>query len=144
MIKSAYQDVIAFLELNKAKKVATIMPELLEIVSSKSNSKTFIKDADGNITHIFCYYHKKWEKLSEVEYGNKKHSTTGFNTMCKEGVNQWSLQQREYKKNISALLDQAVANGWDTATIADKKIALEEAKDEVVERKDGLGSDLPI
>jgi hypothetical protein len=103
-IKKAYKEVIELLEANKNKKVSTIMPQLLELVTAKVNTKTFKKDDDGNVTDVFCYYHKEWEELTVVEYGAKKSSTTGLNTMCKEGVRQWSKQQRDAKKAKDLLL----------------------------------------
>lgn len=107
-IKKVYVDVVEFLQANEGKKVSTLMPELLEMMSSKVASKTFKTDEHGNVTHIFCYYHKEWEPVEL--YGTKKHSSTGYNTMCKIGVNQWTKQQREAKQAKEGLLDK-VASG---------------------------------
>ncbi|MEE8598979.1 MAG: hypothetical protein V3S69_05660 [Dehalococcoidales bacterium] len=109
-IKKAYKEVIELLEANKNKKVSAIMPQLLELVTAKVNTKTFKKDDEGNVTHIFCYYHKVWEDVTVAEYGAKKSSTTGLNTMCKEGVRQWSKQQRDAKKAKEQALE-AIADG---------------------------------
>lgn len=117
-VKKAYEEVIALLEANKNKKVATIMPQILELVTSKTNSKTFKRNDNGEVTHIFCYYHKEWEALATIEYGAKASSSTGFNTMCKEGVSQWSKQQRVAKKSSASLLN----------SLADGTLALEDLK----------------
>lgn len=113
-IKKQFSDLIAFLEANQGKKVSTLMPELIEMASAKVTQKTFHKDADENVVAIYCYYHKRWELLSEVEYGAKASSSTGFNTMCKEGVSQWTKQQRDAKKAKESVLDK-VASGELTA-----------------------------
>lgn len=109
-VKKQYQDLVAFLQANEGKKVSTILPQVLEMVSGKSTAKTFIKDHDGNTIAIYCYYHKQWELLSEVEYGKKANTATGFNTMCKTGVSHWTKNQRNKQKLKEELL-QKVASG---------------------------------
>ena len=97
-IKKDYQLVVEFLEANQNKKVSTILEQLREMCS-QSNTVTFKKDADGNVTEVFCYYHKRWELVSEHEYGKKaSNKATGLNTMCKVGLNQWTKQQTAAKK----------------------------------------------
>ena len=85
-IKKAYIELFELLEANQDVSVAEIMPQVLELVQAKSNSKTYHKDDEGNVVAIYCYYHKCWERVDEVEYGAKSSTTHGFNTMCKEGV----------------------------------------------------------
>lgn len=113
-IKKQYEEIYAFLEANKNKKIATVFDDVIALMSSKQGGsdigKTFLKDAEGNVTHVYCYYHKKWESVSVAEYGVKTNTATGLNTMCKEGVSSWSKQQRIYKKTNEALLKQ-VASG---------------------------------
>ena len=110
-IKKAYAQIAELLEANQNRKVSSIMPELIELMSAKVNQCNYRKDADGNVTHVFCYYHKKWEDVTEVEYGKKaSNKTTGLNTMCKEGVSKWTKQQRDAKKAKDTLLE-GVANG---------------------------------
>lgn len=103
-VKKAYEEVIALLEANANKKVSTIMPELLALVTAKGGTKSFHKDAEGNVVAIYCYYHKQWELVTETEYGKKASTSTGLNTMCKEGVSSWSKQQRDAKKAKDILL----------------------------------------
>ena len=103
-IKKDYQELVTFLETNKNKKVETILEMVREMCSSK-NETTFRKDDEGNVTHVFCYYHKVWEDVSEVEYGKKaSNKSTGLNTMCKVGLNAWSKQQRVAQKEKNELL----------------------------------------
>ena len=108
-IKKDYQLIVEFLEANQNKKVATILEQLREMCS-QSNTVTFKKDADGNVTEVFCYYHKRWELVSEQEYGKKaSNKATGLNTMCKVGYNQWTKQQSMAKKAKEQLLSRVAA-----------------------------------
>ena len=103
-IKKDFVSIVAFLEENKTKKVSTILEELKGMCSKKTNDKTFKVDDKGEVTHVFCYYHKQWEAISEVTYGPKKNTASGLNTMCKEGVSNWTKQQRIAKKAKEELL----------------------------------------
>ena len=103
-IKKDFVSIVAFLEENKTKKVSTILEELKGMCSKKTNDKTFKVDDNGEVTHVFCYYHKQWEAISEVTYGPKKNTASGLNTMCKEGVSNWTKQQRIAKKAKEELL----------------------------------------
>ena len=108
-IKKAYVELIALLEANSNKKVSTILAEVKALCESKNASasdsgKTFLKNDEGEVIAIYCYYHKVWEPLIDVEYGTKKHSTTGLNTMCKAGVSSWTKQQRIAKQSKESLL----------------------------------------
>ena len=113
-VKKAFEEIYALLEANQGKKVSTIMPELIELMSKKgggqANGKNFLTDEEGNVTHVFCYYHKKWEDVTVAEYGAKKGTATGLNTMCKEGVSAWTKQQRRKKQAEGELLER-VAKG---------------------------------
>tara|TARA_R110002049_G_scaffold109985_1_gene258963 strand:+ start:101 stop:544 length:444 start_codon:yes stop_codon:yes gene_type:complete len=108
--KKQFEEIVALLEANKSKKVSSILPEILEMTKAKQQAKNFKVDEDGNVTHVYCYYHKAWEDVSECPYGAKKSSASGLNSMCKVGYNQWSKQQRDFKKAKDALLQQ-VADG---------------------------------
>ena len=108
-IKKDYQLIVEFLEANQNKKVATILEQLREMCS-QSNTVTFKKDDDGNVTEVFCYYHKRWELVSEHEYGKKaSNKATGLNTMCKVGYNQWTKQLSAAKKAKEQLLSRVAA-----------------------------------
>jgi len=107
-IKKQYQEIISFLESNKNKKVASILSELKSMTESKVRTKTFVKDTDGNVIAIFCYFHKQFELVSKVPYGIKKTSTTGLNTMCKVGVKAWTKQQKSIKQVDGIILEKLV------------------------------------
>ena len=105
-IKKDYVELVNFLETNKNKKVETILEMVREMCSQKVET-TFKKDENGNVTHVYCYYHKVWEDVSQVEYGKKaSNKATGLNTMCKVGLNQWSKQQRVAQKEKNELLEK--------------------------------------
>lgn len=105
-IKKDYVELVNFLETNKDKKVETILDLVREMCSQKVET-TFKKDENGNVTHVYCYYHKVWEDVSKVEYGKKaSNKATGLNTMCKVGLNQWSKQQRVAQKEKNELLEK--------------------------------------
>ena len=105
-IKKDYVELVEFLTNNKNKKVETILEQVREMCSQKVEL-TFKKDDEGNVTHVFCYYHKVWEDVSQVEYGKKaSNKSTGLNTMCKAGLNAWSKQQRVAQKEKNDLLEK--------------------------------------
>lgn len=120
-IKKQYVDIVAFLEENKNKQVKTILQDIIDMTEAKVQTRTFVKDADGNVLAIYCYYHKQWELTSEVEYGNKKSSSTGLNTMCKLGVRGWTKQQSLLKKLDVDLLAEVIAGELATEDIAEQK-----------------------
>lgn len=128
-VKKAYQDIISFLQENEDKKVKTILEQVIALASAKTGQRaatTMIKDAGGNVVAILDYYFKRWMPLvgeAAVEFGAKKDSTTGFNTMCKAGVSEWTKRQREAKVAGENLLKR-VANG----EVAPQDILAEQAK----------------
>lgn len=111
------QDIIAILEENKNRKVSSVSGDIINIlnqlnVANKSGTrqaKNFIKDEEGNVVAIFCYYHKRWEIVANdfqygIEYGKKaSNKATGLSTMCKEGVKHWTKANRA----INAIKEQA-------------------------------------
>lgn len=109
-VKKDFEQVYNLLMANQNKKVSTIMDQVLELMAKKSGDKTFFTDEEGKVQIIYCYYHKKFEVVTEVEYGAKASSASGLNTMCKEGVSAWTKQQRAKKKAQEDLLSR-VASG---------------------------------
>jgi hypothetical protein len=107
-VKKVFAEVFALLsaEENQNKKVKTILSEVSVLMSKSTNAvaETTRYDEDGNLTHVYCYYHKEWEDITECEYGAKKNTKSGLNTMCKLGVSNWTKQQRAKKKAESELL----------------------------------------
>ena len=144
-VKKQFEEIYAVLEENKNKKVSTILPQLIELMSKKNNASgaanTFIKDDEGNVVAIFCYYHKKWELVSECEYGNKKGTATGLNTMCKEGVSKWTKQQRVKKAAEAELLTKISSGELAVEDIGAAQAEIIETSKEILPREDGHGFD---
>ena len=140
-VKKIYQPLIQLLNDNSNKKVSTLLPQILELVQSKQMNKTFQTDENDVVTHVFCYYHKKWEPVTDVEYGSKKNTSHGLNTMCKEGVSNWSKQQRDFKKGKESLLDQVSKGTLAPSEVEGELEKLEEMRNEIVPREDGIGYD---
>jgi hypothetical protein len=144
-IKKAYADIISYLEANMEQTVADVLPTVVSMASAKvgggKSSSNHAVDADGNPIYIFCYYHKKWEPLAEIEYGTKKGTSTGFNTMCKEGVSQWTRQNNAAKQAAANLLKQ-VANGEvSPAEIPAKQAEIEAERAQILPHSSGIGFD---
>lgn len=144
-IKKDFVELHAILAENSNKKVSTILPQLVELMSRKNNASgqanTFIKDDDGNTIAIYCYYHKKWELLSQCDYGSKQGTATGFNTMCKEGVSKWTKQQRVKKQAEANLLTQVASKELDVEDIPTKQLEIAEEAKLILPREDGHGED---
>lgn len=143
-IKKAYQDVIDFLEANENSKVKTILSDVVAMCSAKTgggavSQRMYKRDEDGNITHVYCYYHKMWEDVSVVEYGSKANSPTGLNNMCKEGVSQWGKQQREARKASQDLLTKVQTGEINPGDIAEAQADIEAHRVRIVPREDGVG-----
>lgn len=107
-IRKPFADIVALLEANKDKKILAILPQIRELCESKKKDSTIRKDENGKVTEIFCYYHQEWEPVAW--YGAKASSHSGFNTMCKIGVNEWTKRQNNIKKAKEEVLKK-VANG---------------------------------
>tara|TARA_R100000908_G_scaffold55409_1_gene30688 strand:- start:242 stop:703 length:462 start_codon:yes stop_codon:yes gene_type:complete len=144
-VKKQFEELYAVLEENKNKKVSTILPQLIELMSKKNNASgqanTFIKNDEGEVIAIYCYYHKKWELLTEVEYGSKKGTATGYNTMCKEGVSKWTKQQRVKKAAEAELLTKVGSGELQVTDIASEQERILEESKVIQPREDGHGFD---
>lgn len=144
-IKKAYVELVELLQANSNKKVGSILDEVMQLCAAKSGGgsgmSTVLKDEEGNTIAVFCYYHKKWEFVAGVEYGVKTSTSSGLNTMCKEGVSQWTKQQRLAKQAENALLDQLAAGTLAVDELESARAAISEEKQQVVARADEHGFD---
>ena len=138
-IKKVYAELFTLLNDNQDKKVKSLLPQIMELVQSKQMTKTFKVDAEGKVTHVFCYYHKKWEDVSVAEYGSKAKSASSLNSMCKEGVNQWTKQQRDFKKGKEQVLAKVASGELTPDQIHSELVKLEEQSKLVTPRADGHG-----
>lgn len=141
-VKKVFEDVYQILIDNQNKKVSSILPDLLEIMSRQKNSSGQTKNhhtIDGEVVAIFCWYHKKWE-LSE-HYGKKANSTTGLNTFCREGVSVWTKNQRLKKQIESDLLKEVMAGAVKPEELPAIKEERMKELDSITPREDGHGYD---
>ena len=136
-IKKQYEELVAYLEANKNRKVSAVLNDVYTICESKTKGRTFAKNDKGDIVAIFCYYHKQWEMLDAVEYGSKKSSSTGYNTMCKKGVRGWTQTQAQLKKLETELLAKVMVGDIEPSDVkAIKEERIKEIEREVASRKD--------
>lgn len=138
MIKKAYIEVIALLEANKNKKVSTILEDVKALCEAKNSGgseigTTFLKDENEETIAIFCYYFKKWMPLSEVVFGKKANTASGYNTMCKEGVSNWTKQQRIAKNEKENLLNDLSEGTIQVEDLGTLKEAIEVGRKMIVE-----------
>lgn len=132
-IKKDYLSIVAFLEANENKKVKTILEELKLMCTKKTNDKTFELDEEGNVTRVYCYYHKCWEDVDTYAYGPKKNTASGLNTMCKEGVSKWTKQQRVAKQERSELLTKLGSGELDIKDLPQAESDIEDARQAIVQ-----------
>ena len=124
--KKVFIPVVEFLEANKNKKVGTILEELKALVASKSATKTYIANEEGQTIAVYCYYHKQWEIVQDVPYGVKQTRPSGLNTMCKVGVSEWSKQQRVIKNINTEVLNKLETGEIGPEDITSVKLMREE------------------
>jgi len=132
-IKKGYTELYAVLKANPEMTVKKLMDQLMPIMTAQIRDTTHYTDEDGRLV-VFCYYHKQWEWVDQVPYGNKRNTVTGLNTMCKVGVNRWTTQLREFNKSADTILD-LIASGelaHDKDAIAEKRAEFEEIRHRIV------------
>ena len=136
-VKKVFVPLIEMLEhdllLNPLIQLSDLMPAIEKLVIAKSAQVACRKDDDGYVTHVFCYYHKEWEDVTEVEYGAKlSNKTTGLNTMCKEGVSNWTKQQSVAKKAKVQLLDDVANELFDPKELLNALAEIEDDRNRIV------------
>ena len=134
-IKKAYQPIMSLLAANMSSTVEDIYEEALALTVAQTGggggkATTFHRDEDGNVVAIRCGYFGLWFLTSEVEFGAKKGSASGFNTMCKEGVSLWNKQQTAAKKAKEQLLSDVASGEVDASDIAAIQEEIEAARNE--------------
>lgn len=141
-IKKDFVAIVELLQANASKKISTVLPQVLELATKKASGgsdigKTFLKNEEGEVTHIYCYYHKQWEEVQF--YGAKASTASGYNTMCKEGVSQWTKQQRVAKQKRDELLTKLSNGEIAIDDLADAQEAIEAERTVIVPRSDEHG-----
>ncbi len=108
-IKKAFVDLHNFLAENKQKKISTVFETLLNMMTAHpggggGGESIVIRDAEENVVAIFCFYHKRWEMVTDIAYGTKASSKSGLYNMCKEGNSLYTKQNAEAKKASAGIL----------------------------------------
>lgn len=129
-IKKNFVEIYNLLNANQDSKVEDIMDDLLELMVAQQRDKNHRQTEAG--LEVFCYYHKEWELVKNVEYGSKVNTATGLNSMCKVGVNQWTKQQRDCKEAQAGLLEKVMSGEIEVADLQEHKDALEEKRLEIL------------
>lgn len=143
-IKKAYQSVVQHLQENKDKKVSSVLDEIIEMCSAKSaggSATSFHRDEAGKVVAIRCSYFGKWFLVDDVEFGAKQGTASGYNPMSKEGVSNYTKQQREYAKAKDQLLQDVAAGEIPAEEVAARMEDLEYNRKVVIPHSEGLGFD---
>lgn len=130
-VKKAYQELVDFLRANEDKKVKSVLAQVIEMCTAKTAGGVATashRDENGNVVAIRCNFFDKWFPISHVEFGKKEGSATGFNSMCKEGANAFSKQQRDFRAAKEKLLERVAAGEVEPADIQKHLEDLETAR----------------
>ena len=146
-IKKVFQPIIELLQSNLQATVSDLMGQIEAIAMAKpgggggDGSPKSVLNPDGTPHAIFCYYHRKWELVSEVEFGAKLSSATKLNSMCKEGAARWSAQNTKSKTDTADLLPSISSGDLAIADIPSAQAKIETTRTFISPREDGHGSD---
>ncbi|BAM63114.1 hypothetical protein ETP1_015 [Edwardsiella phage ETP-1] len=143
-IKKAYQAIVEVLQNNASAVVSDVLPQVIELASAKTAAgggkpTTFHRDDAGNVVAIKCYYHGLWMDPRVAEFGEKKTSASGFNSMSKDGSSKWTKQNAAAKKAKEELLTRVQSGEVAPEAIASEMAAIDAARQAVVAREDGYG-----
>lgn len=146
-VKKAYQGIVDLLEANKDKKVSSILDQVIALAAAKtsrSEGNVFKKDTQGNTVAIFDYYFKRWLPLvgdKAVEFGAKAKTATGFNSMSKLGVSEWTKRERVAKQANADLLNRVASGEVKPSEILAEQAKIEEARKHIVPTDLGFASE---
>lgn len=147
-IKKAFAPIVdalrAAIDADPKVKVASILDQIVELASAKSGAgggkaTTFHRNEAGEVTGVKCYYHGLWMDPRVVEFGEKKSSASGLNSMSKEGMSKWTKQNAAAKKAKEELLLKVQSGEVAADSIASELARIEAEKDAVHPREDGYG-----
>lgn len=147
-IKKAFLPIIealrAAMEADPKVKVASVLGDIEALASAKSGAgggkaTTFHRDEAGNVVAVKCYYHGLWMDPRVAEFGEKKSSASGFNSMSKDGMSKWTKQNAAAKKAKEELLLKVQSGEIAADQIADQLAAIDAERSAVIAREDGYG-----
>lgn len=147
-IKKAFAPIIELLtnavEANPKVRVSDILEEVTGLASAKSGAgggkaTTFHRAEDGTVIGIKDYYFGLWFDPRVVEFGEKKSSASGYNSMSKEGTSLWTKQNSGAKKAQTELLAKVGTGEVAADQVTAELQKIEDAKNAVIPREDGYG-----
>jgi hypothetical protein len=147
-IKKAFLPIVealrAAMEADPKVKVASILGDIEALASAKSGAgggkaTTFHRDEAGNVVAVKCYYHGLWMDPRVAEFGEKKSSASGLNSMSKDGMSKWTKQNAAAKKAKEDLLLKVQSGEVPADQIADALVAIDAERETVIPREDGYG-----
>lgn len=153
-IKKAYTGIVGILEAALAENPKAKVADVIEAVRAEASAKTtraggstFIKDVEGNVVAVSCYYFKRWMPLvgeKAVEFGKKANTVTGLNTMCKEGTSHWTKQQAEARKAEVSMIDKLKSGELATTDIDAEKARIEEQRKRIEPTELGFAEEAEV
>ncbi len=146
--KKVFKDLVSFLEVNKDKMIKNILPEIYNLTHSKIcrvEGDSFIKDKSGKLVAAMCFYYRQWMIVTgenAVEFGLKAKTKTGFNTMCKAGLELWLKQQKTAKQATKQIVVDIKADVLAIKDISKREDEIELARTFVAKPKIGYKTKL--
>ncbi|AFV51126.1 hypothetical protein MS_047 [Vibrio phage VPMS1] len=142
-IKKAFAPIISVLtaamQADENATIASVFEEVEGLAAAKTGAgggkaSTFHRNDDGEVVAVKCYYLNKWLHLGapDVEFGEKKSSASGLNSMCKHGMSNWTKQNNAAKKEKEQLLGRVAEGEIDAADVPAELKAIDERKDAIV------------
>lgn len=147
-IKKAFLPIVealrAAIEADPKAKVSSVLGDIEALASAKSGAgggkaTTFHRDEAGNVVAIKCYYHGLWMDPRVAEFGEKKSSASGFNSMSKDGMSKWTKQNAAAKKAKEELLLKVQSGEVAADGIADQLKQIDADREAIIAREDGYG-----
>lgn len=141
--KKVFEPVLAILTAalaaNPKVKLVDVMDEVNEACRARvgegsgGKATTFVKNAEGVVVAIRDFYFGKWFDPRVVPTGLKANTPSGYNSMSKAGLNQWTKQQNDAKKAKDALLAAVGAGEIAADQVSAKLQEIEEARAAIIE-----------
>lgn len=129
-VKKVFAPVFEILNENQNVKVKDLMPQLEPLMTMKTAriaGASALMSGD-KVVGMRCLYYKRWMPVvgeHAVEFGIKKGTTTGLNSMSKEGLKLWSRQQSKARQELDGLLDKLSNGELQLENLADEKARIE-------------------
>lgn len=140
--KKVFEPILAILTAalaaNPKVRVSEVIDEITEACRARvgegagGKATTFHKDENGVVVGIRDFYFQKWFDPRVVPTGAKANTPSGYNSMSKAGLNQWTKQQSEAKKAKDALLVALCAGEVAADAIGAKLQEIEDARNAVI------------